>query len=715
MKNFILLLILQFCGYALFGQVSHWESYFKPTRAQNVLEEETTLWLPTDAGLLEVDKETGDYTLWNKLNGGLSSNTIEAVARHPQTRELFIGTYDVALMVREEPDGPWAPLPYPESWAAPFGQPLQTYCLEFDAQGILWAGTSWGLARYDGESWELYNQEDGHELLSWVKAIEPAPDGGIYAASHVAFHVRDGVFTPLSSADFQSEDFIFSYGDAAMCLQSDGNLWFFTDVGTAGRYQDGQWQVFHQIDSLNFFPSPPRFLTESPEGNLVACFGPDIWYQYAEGGWSAYPGASGLGQPLYFSFLEDGNVSMDAEQVMLQTAGGTQTISFPEYPFSTQLYYLNHDQQGQLWAKDGTVLRNLDAGTVITMEGEDAPAYFADYAFTSQGSLWATRHGAVFQQVGQGWKRYDHANSILPDATNSWQIAIGEDNTVWLSIYNHGLYSFRDGAWQRHLNPVFSAANISEMIPYPAGGLWLRLWGWSNQSRVGYWDGAQVNLLSDGEQGFRAGGAGQRLSYDPGSGLLWALDWQGLQVFNGQGWEQVLFPFEQETDEYEWIYTFSVRNGRLLAASNLRVFLFDGGEWFSYSSETAPLASEDIREAGLGQSGKLWVLHQSTPFVEVGQLSLASGLDDPEDVEITPIAVFPNPAEEVVFLDGVPGTGRGAIHFFDSQGRMAGRAQVYFAEGAPAEVPVAGLAPGWYVGRVYFNGKQYAFRLLKND
>ncbi|MCB9349318.1 MAG: T9SS type A sorting domain-containing protein [Lewinellaceae bacterium] len=711
----LLVLFLLFCSFGLSAQVSHWDSYGVPGRAQNRLEEGNTLWIPTDAGLLEVDKATGEYSLWNKLTGGLSSNSIEAVARHPLTGDLFIGTYDVALLVRDESTGAWSPLPYPEAWEASVAQPVLTYCLQFDPEGILWAGTNIGLARYDGESWELYNQENSHEFLRWVMAIELAPDGGLFLASHVLFHLKDGVFDPLSPDDFQSEEFIFSYGDAAMHYQSDGSLWFFTDVGTVGRYDGENWQIFQQIDSLNFVSSPPRFVTESPDGNLLAYFGGDDWYQFADGAWSVVAAPNTIEQPFYFAFLEEGNITVGKEKWMVETAQGAYAASFPEYPFSSPLFYFNHDPQGQLWVKEGASLRNLDTGESLSLEGEGTPLYFSSYAFSEQGDLWAAQHGAVFHLTDEGWKRFDHTNTLLPNATNSWQIAIGEDNTVWLSIYNQGLYSYQNGDWKRHLHPTLSAFNISEMIPLPDGKLWLRLWSSGNPFRFAYWDGENVNLISDGEQGFRQASL-QLLSYDPASGLLWALDWEGLQQFDGEAWEQLAFPFERETNVYENIYTFSVRDERILISTNLRIFIYENGQWFSYSADTAPLANEDIREVAVSQDARLYVLHQGTPFVEVGQLSVASAADGPDGANFNiKVHVYPNPVSDKIFLAGVPGSGRGIIHLFDAAGRLAGKTQAHFTPGEPAEITMLNLAPGWYTGRVYLEGEGYVFRLLKGN
>ncbi|MCB0588920.1 MAG: T9SS type A sorting domain-containing protein, partial [Phaeodactylibacter sp.] len=241
------------------------------------------------------------------------------------------------------------------------------------------------------------------------------------------------------------------------------------------------------------------------------------------------------------------------------------------------------------------------------------------------------------------------------------------------------------------------------------------LWSLGVSSRIGWWDGQSANLLSDGEEGFRLAD-GQQLSYDPASGRLWALDWGGLQQYDGQAWTPVEFPFEQDTTQFEYIYTFSARNNRIVIATNLRIFIYENEEWFTYSSANAPLANEDIREVAMTQSGKLWVLHQSTSNIEVGQWSLASGASpESKTHQVKKAFVYPNPVEEKAFIDGISGNGEGLIQLFDAQGRLARSMQATFSEGQPSEITRLNLPPGFYTGRVFLNGEVYVFKLVKRN
>ena len=96
-------------------------------------------------------------------------------------------------------------------------------------------------------------------------------------------------------------------------------------------------------------------------------------------------------------------------------------------------------------------------------------------------------------------------------------------------------------------------------------------------------------------------------------------------------------------------------------------------------------------------------------------MSVASASNDGTDVAgpNKEAYIYPNPVRDKMILAGVPGSGRGAIHLMDAQGRLAWKTQAFFNTGEPTEITCRGLSPGLYMGRVFLDGEVYGFKLLK--
>jgi ligand-binding sensor domain-containing protein len=142
---FLLFPVLLISQATLIAQPGTWRSYLTPSRINDYMEYAGEVWVATDAGIFTLNPATGAVTgHLTKAAGGLPSNEIEAMAIHPQTMQPFIGTYDVA-MAQLNTDGEWHSIEYPQFIVDQAqGDKVMTYCLQFDGQGRLWAGTSVG-------------------------------------------------------------------------------------------------------------------------------------------------------------------------------------------------------------------------------------------------------------------------------------------------------------------------------------------------------------------------------------------------------------------------------------------------------------------------------------------------------------------------------------------------------------------------------------------
>ena len=129
--------------------------------------------------------------------------------------------------------------------------------------GLLWAGTENGLARWDGQNWKLFTTADGLSGNS-VRAIAEDAQGNLWIGTenNGLNCLQNGKFTVFRAGENSLP------GDDISCLFVDqvGDLW----VGTLGhglaRRHDGKWSRFSTRDGLA--SNSIGFIIEDDDGNL---------------------------------------------------------------------------------------------------------------------------------------------------------------------------------------------------------------------------------------------------------------------------------------------------------------------------------------------------------------------------------------------------------------------------------------------------------------
>lgn len=252
MKYLKTILVLLAAVQGALGQSVKWESFIQPDRAGEPVVANGRVWIPTTAGLVEYEPASAIVELHNKATAGLVSNSIEAVAQHPFTNDLYIGTYDLALMVRPSGTTTWEHLPYPASFYNGQGEAPQTYCMAFDEEGVLWVGTNIGLLSYDNGTWAQL-EYDENAFYGAVWDLDFSQEGDLLIASHGAFRKEGEELVLLSPEDGSNGEPLFAYGGSVIHQAEDGQIWFFTDIGTVGAYDGESWNHVEQVPQLSIF------------------------------------------------------------------------------------------------------------------------------------------------------------------------------------------------------------------------------------------------------------------------------------------------------------------------------------------------------------------------------------------------------------------------------------------------------------------------------
>jgi ligand-binding sensor domain-containing protein len=135
------------------------------------------------------------------------------------------------------------------------------FALYQDRQGVLWAGTAGGLARWDGRDWRTNTTVNGPSANS-VQAITDDAEGNLWVgtAGGGIGRLRQGRLTWFVRTNGLPGDDV-----ASLLVDKEGVLWAGTSGGLA-RFHDGRWFSFTSKDGLPF--GKLGYLAEDRQGYL---------------------------------------------------------------------------------------------------------------------------------------------------------------------------------------------------------------------------------------------------------------------------------------------------------------------------------------------------------------------------------------------------------------------------------------------------------------
>jgi ligand-binding sensor domain-containing protein len=164
------------------------------------IDEQGNKWIGTEwGGLAKFDGI--NWTVYNTSNSGLRSNTVYAIAIDGQGNK-WIGTWGGGLA---KFDGVrWTVYNISNS-----GLPSSTvYAIAIDGQGNKWIGTSRGLAKFDGVNWTVYNISNSGLSDNDVRAIAIDGQGNKWigtSSGGLAVYREGGVILPVEVKEKSNE------------------------------------------------------------------------------------------------------------------------------------------------------------------------------------------------------------------------------------------------------------------------------------------------------------------------------------------------------------------------------------------------------------------------------------------------------------------------------------------------------------------------------
>ncbi len=665
---YTLMLLLSFHVWKLGAQTQdeRWTSYLAPGLVNDYLEEADKLYVATDAGVFVMDKATRTVLEhWTKRSVGIPSNRVESIRRDAATNRIFIGTYDIAALSVQNTDGSWENIPYPEALTVNNStNPVMTYCLEFDDENRAWIGTSHGLLRYDanlGENaWTLFNEANTGDFFRSVWDMAKTPDGRLLFGSHLLFGSDGDEIELLSPLGPNNNPFseLFSYSDAHVHAQADGTIWFFTDIGSYGRYDGNEWEVTTNASQSAITFHNLSFLTEDATGALWANIGWQgfVRYDAAQGEWAIADPVAGseMENPSGLYFSDNGPVLFEQGKMEWHDVAGAvlETTDLGNYPFNGTIWRMECDHQGSLWSLESNHtgrLRNLESGAFIDVAINGEPTYIGDFAFTNEGKLWAISGKRVIHQTENGWEFFDYTNSELPDSYGFSQMTIDSEGRAWIAVYEKGLYRYDNAnGWKRFNHPALLQNYIIDLEAGQNGQLWVSTWYNNLGTRLLLLDGDNLSIFNP-ELGSNYWSL-NKLKFDEQTGRIYGAG-SGLGYWQDNAWHALELPVDLGTTQY--LFTLEIAGNYIYAATRESMMLFDGNEWQVFSPENSPLQQQNFYDSGFDLlSGRIWITYNSIRAVDVYQTDLLVSTAIPGNhLNPFPVTLSPNPVTDLAVVE----------------------------------------------------------------
>jgi signal transduction histidine kinase/ligand-binding sensor domain-containing protein len=485
----------------------------------------------------------------------------------------------------------------------------QIWAIAQDSRGLLWIGTSWGLARHDGERFSSLALPEGLPSLT-VRAVVEAEDGSLWIGTNAGVARYDGrsisTFTGGGAPD----------GTVWAATRDDrGGLWFGTNDGLF-RFADGGFRRFGAAEGL---PSAYVYaLLASADGSLwigTRGAGAVRCRPQEDGGLGACehfaPATSPVGAVVR-ALAEDarGRIlvgSRDRGLAVLDGGSWRGGDAVPALP-SDDVYAL-------LARRDGTVVvGTADHGLVVCIDVAarrcrpvDERNGLADDGVRRlfedrEGSLWVGTEGGLSRLGPDEIWSYGETEGLPDGQVDS--LAVAPDGALWVGTFD-GLAELRLGS---NGEPSVRVWRRSDGLP----GRWV--WAILHDRRGRAWVGTEGGLCRLDAGGCQVWGRAQglpddyvlSLAEDPAGGL-WVGTTDGLaRIADGEAGPRVERVWRRADGLFSnRCYALAVDAvGRLWVAHGEGISVSDG-ERFRVITSASGLPAGSVRSLGLARDGSL--------------------------------------------------------------------------------------------------------------
>lgn len=314
-------------------------------------------------------------------------------------------------------------------------------CVFEDRTGNIWVGTDGhGACRFDGNEFLVFNEEDGL-ATGFVQVITQGTDGDVWIGTSGGGVTRLSFSEDSTSAIVYDRNSALSSDDVrAMLCDSEGNLWFGTDIGLI-KFDGTNWTTYDPV------PDRPRrrvfSLFEDRLKNLWVGT-PDGVSKMTENGFEFFTEDSGLIQKRVYAIGQDNLGNM-----WFGTHYGVSRFNGNQFASFTEEHGLSNDRvRSIICDRTGNMWFGTNYGGICRFSGEEFVNYTEKDGLSndqvlsvieaSNGTIWlgTTRGVTSLMPMVDGTLKVDGnaAGSELKNRGVS-AVAEGPNGQIWFGNY----------------------------------------------------------------------------------------------------------------------------------------------------------------------------------------------------------------------------------------------------------------------------------------
>lgn len=638
MKRLLHFLAILLFSTSLFAQ-ANWKQYRSTEKVNDLYDFGDYLWLATNAGLVEMDKNTLEKNWSDNLNSDLPSPEIEAIAIDPNGNP-WIGTYDVVIAMHD--GAGWTNL-IDVNAEFPSTHIDNLFSMTFDDNGVLWIGTNKGVVRYSHPDWELfYPGNTSESFLQDVRDISPDGQGNIYVAA-----LHNYRYDGSTWHDLQEDMDYLNFSKAKWHLSENGIIWNIDPVQGLSKFDGNSWETFLLDDDALWSPNAPSSdlvaLAKDESDHIWLITESDGIFELENGIWQHN---SLLSIENVTHFYQDENLDYWINQENYFTRWidlvPTQT-NISQYALESNLIRkILRNEAGHTYIINGNrdvSFHNGNNWTALETPFENYPGLTAnDMLFDNNGNLWFATTKGLFLKNSDGWTQ------LLPDGVYevSHCLALDSEGKLWVS-HVEGL-SYYDGNDWTHYN--------SSNAPIAAAVLQVQI---DNNDVV--WattgDGKLLRLENETWVKYSSSNSPLPPNYTPqihvdSENNLWATaNDAGVLKYSNPGWSHV--DHSNSDILSDKIHALSSdQNGKIYFGSLEGISILDGNTWGTLEALEEPLYWDFYTALLVDENNTLWIGQFENGLFAFNENGIPVNVSEKEEAKQFSLNLFPNPSSDWV-------------------------------------------------------------------